>query len=245
MEALNAKPDGYTIMLDNSAVSTQMELSVRDQNIKIPERTRIATVVTTPYIFCVSASSSYKTIKDLEADAKKDPGAFTWPSSGGNSGMDMGARQWFKAIGVDINKTRPVLAQSGGQAITLVTSGAAKMTSVSPTRIIPGVQAGTLRALLVTPKTRLPELPDTPTATEEGYPEVNQQDWTGFSGPANLPADIVDIWCKALEEAIKNPAVLTQIKNIYTYPFYHNSAEFNKIVAQESDGIYKLLGVKK
>ena len=76
MEALNAKPDGYTILADSVITSSWLPIVAQASSITIPERTYLALTVTTPFIFYVPASSPMKTMKDLEAEIKKDAGGF-------------------------------------------------------------------------------------------------------------------------------------------------------------------------
>ncbi len=244
LEALNARPDGYTMMCDSVATSGAMELSVKQQNIKIPDRTRIAMVAAMPMVMVVAASSPYKSVKDVAADAKKDPGSFTWPSSGGNSGMDITARQFYKAIGVNVHKTKPVVAQSAVQAVNLLGSGSLKMALVTITAAKPQMDAGIIRALATSSQTRLTDYPNVPTFAESGYPAVDEVHWLGFSGPAKLPENIVNIWSKALVEGLKDPSVISQLKNVGCYPYYHNPAEFEKYVVTETVHLKELFEVK-
>jgi tripartite-type tricarboxylate transporter receptor subunit TctC len=245
MEVLNAKPDGYTILLDTINTSSVLILTAKEQNIKVPERTRIAMIATTPFMFFVPASSPYKTMKDMIDDIKKNPGAFTWPSGGGNSTIDIITRQLFKAIGVDINKTKPVPCNSAAMEVTLAGSGAIKMLPLGPTSALPNVKAGIIRPLGSAHQTRLVEFPDTPALIESGIKGVDAEQWIAFSGPAKMPANVVNIWSQTVAELMKDPDVLTKIKNLPAVPYYHNAADFQKFVAKEDDEIAKLYGLEK
>ena len=84
---------------------------------KIMDRTFVAIMTSTPLILGVPSGSPLKSMKDVEAEVKKDPGQFTWTSVGGAGGMDINTRLFFKAIGVDILKTRSIKSRwrsSGG-----------------------------------------------------------------------------------------------------------------------------------
>jgi tripartite-type tricarboxylate transporter receptor subunit TctC len=245
MEALNAKPDGYTILADSVITSSWLPIVAQASSITIPERTYLALTVTTPFIFYVPASSPMKTMKDLEAEIKKDPGAFTWPSGGGASAADIAVKQFFNAIGVDINKTRPVPMQSAAQSVTLIGSGAVKVCLLGLTSGITNTKAGIIKPIGVASKKRVPEIQDVPTTAEAGYPSVEVEFWSGLSGPAKMPADIIDIWSKAIADLMKNPNVLSKIKATAAIPYYHNAAEFKTYVARETDAVIKLYELKK
>ena len=245
MEALNAKPDGYTILADSVITSSWLPIVAQASSITIPDRTYLAMTVTTPFIFYVPASSPIKTMKDLEADIKKDPGAFTWPSGGGASAADIAMKQFLNAIGVDVNKTRPVPMQSAAQSVTLIGSGAVKICLLGLTSGITNTKAGIIKPVGVASKKRVAEIADVPTTAEAGYPSVEVEFWSGLSGPAKMPDYIVEIWSKAIADLMKNPGVLSKIKATAALPYYHDAAEFKKYVAHETDAVVKLYGLKK
>ena len=241
LEVLDGKPDGYTLFADNISASSAVPLTApKDLVPKLESRTYISLTATVPFLLFVPASSPVKTLKDLEAEIKKDPGAFTWPSGGGAAASDVLVRQFAKLIGVDVNKTIPVPAQSGAQMITLGGSGSIKIMTFGATMGVPNTQAGIIRPIVALYKTRIPEFPDVLTSTEQGYPSLVYHYWSGISGPAKLPAYIAEKWEKTLGELMKSPTVLAELKKIGNLPFYHNAAETRKYVEQETDGFVKV-----
>ena len=106
----------------------------------------------------------------------------------------------FKAIGVDVLKTKPIMSHGGSQAIVLTAAGNVKLGSGSGTSCIPAYKGGTVRALAVTSPERDPDWPGVPTTAELGYPTVTAHHWTGISGPPKMPLYIVDILDKAFQE---------------------------------------------
>ncbi len=107
------------------------------------------------------------------------------------------------------------------------------------------LKAGTLRGLAVTSKNRNPDWPDFPTTAEAGYPNVNIEWWGGISGPPKLPAFIVAKWEKALEEILRDPEVISKLRNIGMTVSYLNSQETRKLVIKETDEVYKVWGLVK
>jgi tripartite-type tricarboxylate transporter receptor subunit TctC len=241
LEVLESKPDGYTMFADNISASSAMPLTApKDLLPKLESRTYISLTTTVPFLIFVPASSPVKSLKDLEDEIKKDPGAFTWPSGGGAAAADVLVRQFAKLIGADVNKTKPVPAQSGAQMLTLSGSGSIKLLTFGATMGVPNTQAGLIRPIVALYKTRIPEFPDVTTSTEQGYPSMVYHYWSGISGPAKLPAPIAEKWEKTLGEILKSPTVMAELKKIGNLAFYHNAAETKKYVAQETDALAKV-----
>jgi tripartite-type tricarboxylate transporter receptor subunit TctC len=220
LEVFSSAPDGYTLLMDGSSSTYLMLASVKNLPFKLMDRTFTGSVIGTPHIIVVPASSSVKTLKDLEAEAKKDPDSFTWTSLGGVGGQDFLIREFLDTIGVDVRKTKPILAKGGAESIALTAGGHVKMGGSSVSSAIPAIQGGLIRPLAVTSKERSPDLPDVPTTAEVGYPAVDVVNWLGISGPAKLPANVIAAWDTAMQEMLKDPEVQKKMKNIGVRPFY-------------------------
>jgi tripartite-type tricarboxylate transporter receptor subunit TctC len=245
LEAYNAKPDGYTLLGDSNPSSSMLPIVVRNLPFKIMDRTFIAIAAVTPMIIIVPSSSPIKSLKELEGEAKKGPETFTWTSLGGAGAQDFTSRQFLKAIGIsDVSKTKPIMSQGGAQAVVLTAGGNVKMGVGTTSGAIPAISGGTVRPLAITSKTRYPDLPDVPTTTELGYPTVKCLFWIGVSGPPNLPTQILDKWDKALQEMLKEPEVISKLKNVGAVPFYHNPQEMKDYVMKETEEVAILWGLK-
>jgi tripartite-type tricarboxylate transporter receptor subunit TctC len=244
LEVYRATPDGYTILGDNNPSSSMTPIVVRNLPYKIMDRTFIAMTAISPMAVIVYPPSSYKSLKDLEIEAKKDPENFTWTSLGGAGGHDFTTRQFLKAIGVDVAKTKPIMCQGGSQAVVLTAGGNAKMGLGTVSACLPGIKGGTVRPLVVTSKQRWSDLPDVPTTLELGYPTVNHHYWMGISGPPKLPSHIAEAWDKALQEMLKDPDIISKLKNVGSVPFYHNAQEMKEFVSKETDEVAILWGIK-
>ncbi len=106
------------------------------------------------------------------------------------------------------------------------------------------LQAKTLRPLALTSKARWPQVPDTPTTAELGYPTIKNQQWTGISGPPQIPQWVVDIWEKAMQEMVKDPEVISRMKSIGTKENYLNAREVREFVTREGEELKILWGMK-
>ena len=241
-EVYQAAPDGYTILADCQSSCSMLEVSIQNLPFKIMDRTFIAMLAEALSVFYVPVKYPWKTLKEIEAEIKRNPGEFTWTSMGGGGG-DYAIRQFFKAIQVDLSKTKPVMCRGGAEAASMTAGGNVKLGISSATTAYPTVQAGMTRAVAITGR-RMSEFPDLPTTAEQGYPSVDQVWWFGFSGPPKLPAHIVDKWNEAAQEIVKDKEFDAKLKNVLCVPRYRNAAETREQVKKEMEDAQKLWGVK-
>jgi tripartite-type tricarboxylate transporter receptor subunit TctC len=232
-EVMGAKPDGYTVLADGPPQSSMLDTAVRNLPFKVSDRTFIAIAAYTPMKFVVPADSPFKTLQDAAEAARKDPGSFTWTSLGGAGAQDMANRQFFKAAGVDVTKTRPIQLKGGSEAITMTAGGHVKMGVGSYSSIAAPLQANKLRVVAVAAPERWPNLPDTPTAKEAGFPSIETLYWIGFSGPAGLPANIVAAYDQAVREMAADPQVVDGLLKVGLKPLYANSRDMVQRVEKE------------
>ncbi len=243
LELYSAKPDGYTVLADGLQTSL---LGVASKNLpfKIMDRTFIAMTHATAQIMCVPYTSPVKSLKELEAAVKKEPEKFTWTSMGGVSSTDFNIRQFLNAIKVDVLKTKPVVAKGGSDIVILVAGGHVALGSAAISSVIPAMKGKMVTPLAVASENRWPELPELPTAAEQGYPAVKTMHWLGFSGPANLPFSIIDKWDKTLQEILKNPEAVAKLKETGNIPFYHNERSTRDYVMKEIEEISRLYNLQ-
>jgi tripartite-type tricarboxylate transporter receptor subunit TctC len=123
LEVYASPPDGYTLLGDALPMCSLLDVAVKDLPFKVMDRTFVSMTTFSAQDIIVPATSPYKTLKDLMEDARKDPENFSWSSLGGVSGNDFGARMFFKAAGVDVARTKPVMSKGGAQGAALVAGG--------------------------------------------------------------------------------------------------------------------------
>ncbi len=232
-EVMNAKPDGYTVLADGPPQSSMLDTAVKNLQFKVSDRTFLAVAAYTPMKFAVPADSPFKSLKDAADAAKKNPESFTWTSLGGAGAQDMANRQFFKAIGVDVRKTRPIQSKGGSEAITLTAGGHVMMGVGSYSSLAAPMAANKLRVIAVASPERWPNLPDTPTAKEEGFPTIETLYWIGFSGPANMPREIAEAYDKATRELAADTKVSEALLKVGLKPLYLNAADMKTRVEKE------------
>jgi len=244
LEVFSSKPDGYTLLNDGQASAVLVVVAVKNLPFKIMDRTFIGMYSYNPLVFVVPSTSPFKSLKDLEMECKKNPEKFTWSSLGGAGNQDLGTRQFLKAIGVDVLKTKPVMCQSGTQTVALAAGGHVVLGSGGTSAVLPAVKGGTVRALAITGDKRFPDLPDVPTTVELGYPTITSMNWNCISGPPKLPKNIVDLWEKAFEDISKNQDFHSKQRNVGAVPFYLNASATKERVRREIEEAKELWDLK-
>jgi tripartite-type tricarboxylate transporter receptor subunit TctC len=242
LEVYAAKPDGYTVLADQEVCSSLLEISIGDLPLKVMDRTFISVACMAPFAFFVPSNSRFMTLKDAIEGAKKDPGNFTWAK--GALGHEWVFRQFFKAAGVDISKTKPVVAKGGTPSVALVAGG---HVGIGATPIVTSrglARADKIRYLAVA-RERNPEFPNVSTTAELGYRDINVSTWVGFSGPPNLPANIVNTWEKTLREMVSSAEFLTALAKIGFSPSYLDSKGMKEHVNREMKELAELFGVER
>jgi tripartite-type tricarboxylate transporter receptor subunit TctC len=244
LEVYNAKPDGYTILADGTPQSSMLPIVERSLPFDVMKRTFIASAILVPFVFAVPADSPFKTLKDIEQAAKRDPENFTWTSLGGAALHDFCFRQFFKKIGVDILKTKAIMSQGGSQAVVLTAGKHVMVGGGTTSSCLPSLKGGLIRGIAISAPTRWPDLPDIPTTKEQGYPEINASDFKGVSGPPNLPSHIIDVWDKAVQEMVKDPETVANWRKVGAMPFYLNARDTIAYVKNEMEELKRLWDVK-
>ena len=244
VEVFDSSPNGYTLLADCNASSSMLGVVIKNMPFQVMDRTFLGIVASGPLALMVSAKSPYKTIEDVKAEAKRDPDNFTWASLGGISGPDFVTRQFFKAIGVDVSRTKPVMGTGGTDVQTLLAGGHVKLGGTNMISARAAIQSGLIRVLGIA-RTKDPDFPNVPTFAELGYPTINHVWWVGFSGPPKIPAAVSEAWGKALPEIMKDPEYLSRLKGIGFAPFYQNAADMKGYIQKETEEVAELYGIKK
>ena len=226
-----ADPDGYTLMLSNADGATILP-AVKDVPYDIlKDFTYIARVLQAPEVLAVNANSPFKTLGDLIAFAKTNPGKLNCGTTGVGSASDLSAilletRAGIKLTRVPYKGSGPVLVDLVGGQIDL------SIPTLSGT--LPYISSGKVRILAVTSDKRDPAVPDVPTTAEAGVAGFTVNLWFGILGPANLPAPIKD----RLEKAVLAVLNTDNARSLYKTAGYDldpaGSQVFKQAVAAEA-----------
>ena len=183
-----AAPDGYTLGIVPSTHAIAPNLYARLPFDPIKDFTFITLVASGPNILVCHPSVPATSVKELIALAKRRPGELTFASAGVGSSTHL-AGEYFKSV-ANINVVHVPYKGSSQAQIDLAGGQVSYMVDSMPSAL-PRVQAGRIRALATTGKTRFPALPSVPTVLESGLP-YESISWWGIVGPAGIPQTIVN-----------------------------------------------------
>ncbi|MEI7446097.1 MAG: tripartite tricarboxylate transporter substrate binding protein, partial [Burkholderiales bacterium] len=187
-EVVRAPADGYTLLLaTNSPLSAAPAMKKVPPYDPVTDFTPVADIGRYTFFLVVHPSVPAKTVAELVAYAKANPGALNY-ATGNTTGIVSMAL--FASLGGV--KLVQVPYEGEPQALTDLIAGRVQAMVVSAGTSIAHIREGRLRALAVTLDKRSPQLPDVPTIAEAGMPQFRLTSWAGVFGPAKLPKDVVD-----------------------------------------------------
>lgn len=197
-----ADPDGYTMLCTSSAIAIMpsMYKSLRFDTLR--DLTPVALAITSSSILALHPPFPPRTVKELIALAKAQPGQITAASSGTGSTNHLILEMFKSMAQVDILH---IPYKGGGPAVTDLMSGQVKMFFNASSTILPLMKAGRLRGIATSGAKRLEEAPDVPTVAESGLPGFEASTWYGLYGPKNLPPAMVQRWNEAANRYLRNP----------------------------------------
>jgi tripartite-type tricarboxylate transporter receptor subunit TctC len=198
-----AKPDGYTIGMGNFAPLAVNHALFKKLNFDpFNDLVPIMLIERGPLILMVRNDSPFKTVKDIVAAAKAEPGKLSYASGGIGGTHHLSGALFEHSAGIDMIHAP---YKSGSAGATDLMGGQVHMMFEQMYAAMPSIKGGKLRALAITSKTRSPLLPDIPTMAEAGYPQVEVLNWQGIVGPKGLPPAIVAQLNAAGNKALADP----------------------------------------
>jgi putative tricarboxylic transport membrane protein len=233
LRALNARPDGYTLLLEPHATASMLFAVESNVPFTMDGKTPIALITLDPVIYTVKSDSPWKTLQDVAAAAKASPKAFRYGIAGVSGVAAFSVSQFLFAGGVPLADTNKVVFTGGAPALTALAGGHVDFAGQQWSESAGLVQGGKIRGLAVVNPTRLPGLPDIPTAKEAGFPDLDVVGWQGLAGPPRLPAPIVARWTTLIEEASKDPAFLEQAQKVSKVIAYKNPEAYWRFQQEE------------
>ncbi len=197
-----AEADGYTLLMQYSGYHVISPHITKQKQWDQGDFQPVANVISAPQIIVVRADLPVKTLPELIAYAKANPGKLNYASSGNGSlqhvtGAMLEQQGAIKMVHVPYKGTGPALQDLLGGQVDL-TFGTAPP-------FMPHIASGKLRVLAVTGKQRLPSLPDVPTTAEAGYPKVDATSWFAVFAPAGVPKAVVDKLTADIRTVVQSP----------------------------------------
>jgi tripartite-type tricarboxylate transporter receptor subunit TctC len=225
-----APPDGYTLLMVGPSSAVNATLYDKLDFVFLRDIAPVASLIRQPQIMLTNPSVMTKTVPELIADAKANPGKITMASAGvGSAGHLVG--ELFKMMaGVDFVH---VPYRGAGPALADLLGGQVMISFAGIAGSIAYIRTGKLRALAVTTATRSEALPDVPTVSEF-VPGYEAGDWLGVGAPRNTPPAIVDKLNGEIAIALADPKIKARFADLGGTALALRPAAFGKLLADET-----------
>jgi tripartite-type tricarboxylate transporter receptor subunit TctC len=197
-----SSPDGYTAMMGNISHAISVTLYGKLGYDFLKDLAPITLLASGSFTLAVHPSLPARSVKELIAFAKKQPGEINVATSG--AAIQLSAKMLNSMAGIRMTE---VNYKGTPQAITALISGEASVGFPATSSVVPHVRAGKLRALAVTGAQRSPMVPDIPTIAESGVPGYDVTSWYGLMVPAGTPKEIIARLHAAAVSALGHPEV--------------------------------------
>ena len=205
-----AAPDGYTLLMGH-AISNAMAPNVLT---KVPydgaaDFTAIHYIGYVPNVLVVNPNVNAKTVAELVALAKKQPGVLTYASSGIGSSQHFAGALFTKITSTELTH---IPYKGSGQAVVDLLAGQVTMNFDTMPPVLEHIKSGKLRALAISTKERMPQLASVPTFEEVGIKGFDVTNWYSVMGPKNMPKDITAKIADAVKKTLDDPQVKQKLE---------------------------------
>jgi tripartite-type tricarboxylate transporter receptor subunit TctC len=233
LAALATSPaDGYTLgvgaaggLAANAALYPKMPFDAQKDFVPISLLAHI------PFVLVVNPAASIRSVADLLAQAKAEPGKVAVGHGGNGTAMHLSVQLLKLIAGVDMTE---VAYRGSGPVALDVMGGQVPAGMLDLPSVLQQIKAGRVRALAVTSSTRLAQLPDVPTLSEAGVKGYESTGWFGLVAPAATPAAVVSRLQAELRAVLTDPEVIASARGAGVELTPTTSAEFGRFIASET-----------
>ncbi|MGY8524767.1 Bug family tripartite tricarboxylate transporter substrate binding protein [Paracidovorax citrulli] len=229
--AVSAPPDGYTVFIgSNSTLVTNRYLYAKlpyDPDNLAP----VGLIGVQPLVVVVNNALPVKTLAELVAYAKANPGKLNYASFGAGTTSHLAGELFKQAAGIDMVH---VPFKGAAEAIPALLGGSVSVYFDTIVSSLPHIKAGKMRALAVTTSGRSAVLPDLQTIAEQGYPNYEMFPWYGLTVHKSTPKDVQAKLAAALAKSLADPDLRKRLTETGTEVKYADTAEFTRLI--QTDG---------
>ena len=237
-------PDGYTLLINSSAHSVNPAIFANLPYDTVKDFTDIAALAIQPNVLVVAADSPYKTLADLLAYAKANPGKLNFGHAGIGSGTHLNTEKLLSQAGV----TATVVPFKGTpEVVAAILSGSVDCYWVPISAGLSRSAAASCAPLAISTAKRNPQLPDLPTTAEAGVKGAETALWFGLWGPPGMSRDLVAKISTDVRKAVADPGVREKLLNLGNDTLDMSPGEFSAFIREEIDVNKRILaaaGVK-
>ena len=228
---VSAEPDGYTLLLSSPTTLVVAPAVYRSLGYD-PAKSfaPIATLFSVPQLLAVNPSVPVRSLPDLVAFAKANPGKINFASPGYGTQPHLLGEMLRLATGTNIVH---VPYKGPAQAVTDLLAGQVQMYFETIALLLPHVEAGKIKALAVADETRNAQLPAVPTTTETGFPKLQATYWNGVLAPAGTPTNIVGKLNAAINEILNSPDLQATLVKLSAKSKIGSPQDFAAFIAAE------------
>jgi len=227
----SAAADGYTLFYPNAST-----LTIAPQIMRKPEPepwtqfSPITPAAGFSLVLAAHPSLPANNLTELIALAKSKPEQISFASPGVGTTPHMVGELMNRETGVRMTH---IPYKGGAAAVTDLLSGTVNLFFEQPLTLLQHIKSGKLKALAVTSQARLASLPDVPTVTEAGWPQLTLQSWSGFAAPLNTPTAIIALLNRELIKVLELPETREAITSRGLEPMKATSQEFGRMIRDE------------
>jgi tripartite-type tricarboxylate transporter receptor subunit TctC len=229
-QAARAAPDGYTVLFAFGSFVVNPNIFAKIPYDPVRDFAPVTLAVTTPTALIVNPAVPAKTVAELAALIKANPGKYSFAHGGFGAQPHLTGEQFRLALALDLTQ---VPYNGAGPANASVVAGHTPIGFSSVAAAAPHINDGKLRALAVTSKARSHVLPDVPTMAEAGLANIVGDSWVGVLLPAGTPHDIVSLLHREIIEIIAQPDMKERLATLGFEPVASTPEEFARLIKDE------------
>jgi len=229
--AAKATPDGYTLVFSSSSAIAVSPHLYRVPYDPVKDFSPISTITALGSVLLVHPQSSARSVAELVAVAKGNPGQLKFGSVGPGTSQHLAGEVLKMLAGIDLLH---VPYKAGGQVLTDLIARQIDIDFEPMPTALPHIRSGRLRPLAVTTAARSPLLPEVPTIAESGVGGYDLTRWTGVLAPAGTPAAVVSKLNAAINQGLQSPEIKDNFARFSAEAKIGSSQDFADFIAAEA-----------
>ena len=227
-----SQKDGYTLLMGNTSMASSPHMFVSLPFSPLKDLAAIIRVADQPNVVIINPKWQFKSVAELIAHAKANPGKLSFGTAGVGQPQDVAARLFMQMTGTDMLN---VAYKGGAPALVDLLGGQIDLMFETAPTAVPYVKSGKVRALAVTTEKRLATLPDVPTVAEAGVAGYKSVAWVGLIAPTGTPQTILQKLNDEMRAILAAPEVSGQLSGNSLQLVGGSAADFTKFILAETD----------